>query len=595
MGVVHLGLDEEGRAVAVKVLRPHLAADPQARARLAREADTLRLVRSPRVAEVLDTDPDADPPYIVTEYVAAPPLDEHVADVGPLRGRDLVRLGLGLGEALSAIHRAGVVHRDLKPANVLVDEGEPVVIDFGIAQIADDVRLTSTGLVMGTPGYLSPEVIDGAPVSVVGDWWGWAATMVFAATGRPPFGTGPLDAVLSRVHRGAPDVAGVPEPFAGLLVAALAPDPDDRPTPRALREALHEALGPGAGRAPELAPTTAVDLREPEPAPAAGAAASAGVTALVGPHPAATAGAAATRADADATAVHPVPVAAAPAPAALTTPVTRPAPERHLLPPADPWSELPVTAAVPERAVVPAGTVRPPQRDDGWQHAERLAPREDRGGGSVRAGDLVAAGDGPPDAPAPRGPSPGALLGLLLLAIAAVAAVAPVWVAVVLAVGSVLARTLERSTAALERRRLAHGARGSDAAVAALSAPGHLLAAAGVSAPALLLPLLMGVSAGALAGWALGPPSTAAPGLSLALAVGALSAVLTAWWGPAGGSLRGGTRQLVRAVARGPRSGAVLAAVLALVIAAAVVVVGSGGQPDWSPLPGPPLGLGAGP
>ncbi|CAA9392549.1 MAG: putative serine/threonine protein kinase, partial [uncultured Quadrisphaera sp.] len=243
MGVVHLALDEQGRAVAVKVLRPHLAADPQARARLAREADTLRLVRSPRVAEVLDTDPDAEPPYIVTEYVAAPPLDEHVADVGPLRGRDLVRLGLGLGEALSAIHRAGVVHRDLKPANVLVDEGEPVVIDFGIAQITDDVRLTSTGLVMGTPGYLSPEVIDGAPVSVVGDWWGWAATMVFAATGRPPFGTGPLDAVLTRVHRGAPDVAGVPEPFAGLLVAALAPDAAGRPAPRALREELQAEIG----------------------------------------------------------------------------------------------------------------------------------------------------------------------------------------------------------------------------------------------------------------------------------------------------------------------------------------------------------------
>ena len=192
MGVVHLGLDSRGRRVAVKVLRPHVAADPHARERLAREVSTLQRVRSPRVAEVLDADTTGDLPFVVTRYVPAPPLDDHVRLAGPLLGSALARLGDGLGEALAAIHAAGVVHRDLKPGNVLMLDGDPVVIDFGIAHVADEVRLTSTGLVMGTPGYLSPEVLDGDPVTQATDWWGWAATMAFASTGRAPFGRGPL-------------------------------------------------------------------------------------------------------------------------------------------------------------------------------------------------------------------------------------------------------------------------------------------------------------------------------------------------------------------------------------------------------------------
>ncbi len=156
MGVVHLALDPTGRAVAIKVLRPHIAHDREARTRLAREVQTLARVQDARVAAVLDADTDGDRPYIVTRYVPGPPLDQVVADTGPLRGDALLRLGRGLSDALTAIHRAGVVHRDLKPANVLLLDGDPVVIDFGIAHVADDIRLTMTGLVMGTPGYLSP-------------------------------------------------------------------------------------------------------------------------------------------------------------------------------------------------------------------------------------------------------------------------------------------------------------------------------------------------------------------------------------------------------------------------------------------------------
>jgi serine/threonine protein kinase len=229
MGVVHLALDAHGRAVAIKVLRPHVAYDPEARWRLEREVDTLARIRSTRVAAVVDSDITGDRPYLVTRYVAGPSLDDVVTDEGPLSPDELVRLGRGLVEALEAIHAVGVVHRDLKPGNVLLEDGEPVVIDFGIAHIADDVRLTSSGLVMGTPGYLSPEVIGGSPVTQATDWWGWAATLAFAASGRPPFGRGPMDVVLGRVSRGETDLTGVDQRLSPLLAAALSPDPARRP------------------------------------------------------------------------------------------------------------------------------------------------------------------------------------------------------------------------------------------------------------------------------------------------------------------------------------------------------------------------------
>jgi predicted Ser/Thr protein kinase len=229
MGVVHLALDPAGRAVAIKVLRPHIAHDEQARRRLAREVDTLSRVRDPRVAAVLDADVDGPRPYVVTEYVPGPPLDEVVESDGPLRGEALLQLARGLLSALCAIHAAGVVHRDLKPGNVLMVDGEPVVIDFGIAHVADDVRLTSTGLVMGTPGYLSPEVVEGASVTEATDWWGWAATLAFAASGDAPFGRGPMSAVLDRVGRGQADLSEVDPRLAPLLDAALSPDPAERP------------------------------------------------------------------------------------------------------------------------------------------------------------------------------------------------------------------------------------------------------------------------------------------------------------------------------------------------------------------------------
>ena len=255
MGVVHLALAESGRAVAIKVLREHIAHDLEARSRLAREVKTLARVQDVRVAAVLDADTEGPRPYIVTRYVPGPALDRVVSDTGPLQGEALLRLGRGLSDALHAIHSAGVIHRDLKPANVLLLDGDPVVIDFGIAHVADDIRLTMTGLVMGTPGYLSPEVVEGASVTEATDWWGWAATLAFAASGAAPFGRGPMDVVLDRVRRGQADLSGVDPRLAPLLQAALSPRAEVRPH----ADEIVDALDRYAGGAPATVAVPVVD------------------------------------------------------------------------------------------------------------------------------------------------------------------------------------------------------------------------------------------------------------------------------------------------------------------------------------------------
>src|ERR1019366_8536306 len=243
MGVVYLARDPEQRSVAIKILRPAVAGDPNARRRLAREVETMRRVRSPFVAEVLDTDVTCETPYIVTRYVPGRTLDEVVTQEGPLSGARLIRVAAGLADALAAIHAAGVVHRDLKPGNVMLMNGDPVVIDFGIAQALDSTRLTMTGMFMGTPGYLSPEVIEGQQSSRASDVHAWGATVAFAATGRPPFGSGSYETIFYRIVNGSPDLTGVAGPMLPLLRAALGREPSRRPSAEQLGAAA-AALDP---------------------------------------------------------------------------------------------------------------------------------------------------------------------------------------------------------------------------------------------------------------------------------------------------------------------------------------------------------------
>src|SRR5215469_15759633 len=229
MGVVYLASDPDDQPVAIKVLRQGIAAEETARRRLAHEVTTMRRVNSPHVAQVIDADVNGNPPYIVTRYVPGKTLDDLVADKGAVQGEQLASLAQGLASALAAVHSAGVVHRDLKPGNVMLLDGKPVIIDFGIARAADSTRLTMTGMFMGTPGYLAPEVIEGIPSGSAADIHSWGATLAYAATGRPPFGTGTFEAIFYRIVHGQPDLDGMPVPLVPLVLAALARDPAKRP------------------------------------------------------------------------------------------------------------------------------------------------------------------------------------------------------------------------------------------------------------------------------------------------------------------------------------------------------------------------------
>ncbi|PSK97571.1 protein kinase-like protein [Haloactinopolyspora alba] len=240
MGVVYLAHAPDGRQVSVKTLRPWLVAGADGRRRFEREVATLRRVRGDRVAEVVDADVDRDPPYIVTRYVDGASLTRLVGEHGPMRGDALLRLGAGLLDALRSVHSAGVVHRDVKPANVLMADDGPVLIDFGIAHAAEDTRLTATGFISGTPGYLAPETVLGHGPGAPTDVHGWAATMVFAATGRPPYGQGPDIAVFDRIRRGEHDLSGIEPGLARLLAAALRTEPSHRPGVGQVSAALKE-------------------------------------------------------------------------------------------------------------------------------------------------------------------------------------------------------------------------------------------------------------------------------------------------------------------------------------------------------------------
>ena len=239
MGVVHLARrGADGQRVALKVLRPHIVGDDEARARLAREVSSLSRIRSRWVAEIVDSDPWGPVPFVATRYVPGLSLHDHVHEEGPIFGPDLTWFAACLADGVASVHSVGVLHRDVKPSNVLMEGRTPILIDFGLARVADDPKLTHTGWLLGTPGYLAPEILYGDDATTASDVHSWAATVAYAASGRPPFGRGPSMAIMDRVRRGEHDLSGIPEPLRHLLDEALSPEPHHRPTLTEVRDTL---------------------------------------------------------------------------------------------------------------------------------------------------------------------------------------------------------------------------------------------------------------------------------------------------------------------------------------------------------------------
>ncbi len=229
MGVVYLAETRDGQPVAVKVLRPELADNPEFRTRFGREVTALTRIQGMCTVRVIEADTEAPKPFLVTEYADGPSLSEYVDAHGPLDPQMLYGLATGLAEALTAIHAAGIVHRDLKPSNVLLTPAGPKVIDFGIAQALDTTSLTRTGITVGSAGFMAPEQIMGR-AGTAADIFTWAVTVAFAAGGKAPFGTGASDAIMYRIMHAAPDIGAVPPGLLPLVEAGLAKDPQARPT-----------------------------------------------------------------------------------------------------------------------------------------------------------------------------------------------------------------------------------------------------------------------------------------------------------------------------------------------------------------------------
>ena len=249
MGVVYLGTARDGRFVAVKVLRPDLADDPEFRDRFGREVANLTRVQGVCTVRVIEAETDSAFPFMATEYVPGPSLSEYIAAYGPPGPDMMYGLATGLAEALTVIHAAGIVHRDLKPSNVILGHDGPKVIDFGIAQALDATSVTRTGMMVGSAGFMAPEQVTGRP-GPPADVFAWAVTLAYAASGQMPFGTGSADAVLYRILHAEPDTAAVPELLRPLVLASLAKDPQRRPRADELLARLTNQ--PRAGRDSEF-------------------------------------------------------------------------------------------------------------------------------------------------------------------------------------------------------------------------------------------------------------------------------------------------------------------------------------------------------
>lgn len=525
MGVVHLALAPDGRRVALKVLRPHIVGDDEARERLAREVASLRLVKSPRIAEVLDADPWGETPFVATRYVPGFSLHQHIGEEGQIRGDDLRWFATGLMEAVIAVHGVGVLHRDIKPSNVLLEGRSPVLIDFGLARLAEDPRITHTGWLLGTPGYLAPEILYGDDATTASDVHSWAATVVFAAAGEPPFGTGPAMAIMDRVRRGEHRLSAVPADLLPLIERCLSPDPADRPTSD---EALVSLGSTRPSRVQDdfTMPFAVAGFVDDDPTDVLGTDARTGV---------------------------------------VGDPAT--VPQTWARPPST--RSLPAAISQGQSVAQPARSVAQPARSPYMQPPPPMDPRHQQGE-SWR--------------PSPSGPAK-LRRGCLLLGIGALVTVGFAWAPYVslllIAVAALGIRTVSWTTEAARDRKCLRGRdRWYDGPLTALTMPWYLVVAAGGT----LLLLLWSVALAFIVGLAyLLFRLPLVPGLLL---MGAVLAV-SLWWGPGSRRLRTPTRLVLARSTRRAWLGWVSFGVLGLVIASCAYGLLSSGV-DWNPQPGPP-------
>src|ERR1700689_1647977 len=250
MGRVYLGFSPGGRAVAIKVVHPELARDPEFLRRFRQEVASARLVSGMYTAPVVGSGVDDDPPWLATAYGPGPPLADGGNLPGPLAEAAVWRLAAGLADALRAVHGCGLVHRDLKPGNVLLAADGPHVIDFGISRAFEGTQLTSAGMVVGTPGYMSPEQAEGQQAGPPSDVFSLGCVLAYAATGNAPFGGGSAASILYRVVTAEPDLGGIPAGLGQVIAACLVKNPAERiglaqlgPMIAALGPAMSATLG----------------------------------------------------------------------------------------------------------------------------------------------------------------------------------------------------------------------------------------------------------------------------------------------------------------------------------------------------------------
>jgi hypothetical protein len=625
MGTVYRAVDDGGNDVALKLLHPD-PADSTARPRLMREVAALQRLHHPAVAAVLDAETDSADAFLVTEFVEGTDLERLVTEQGAFGPTELLALADGLRAALRAIHSAGVVHRDLKPANVVMTVDGPVLIDFGLAQGEADPRLTSAGMVAGTPGYIAPELLDGDDPAESADWWGWAASLVFAATGRPPFGRGRATTVIARARAGKPDLTGLREPTRTALRGALAADKAERTAPDDVvvalttaateRDRLPSGAGDDDGETTLLAGADAVGTTMLKGADAVGTRAMAGGLAGTATAPAALAPTAVASASIAPAGIAPAAFAAAAGGAAAAALASNGRSPASLVPSHDGHTRMVATGRAPD-AVAPYPTVIDVRTDSavlpdsipvGGGYEETDEDWGDEGDDDPQfqavewIEDDLDASSGPPTGEIGyvRPSVPGRWVSQIALA-ALVVVCGARWPGMTLEVVLaffVAARAYGSTVEAMHGRREKHGVRRSDPWVTLATTPWHVIRAVIGIIPSLLI---SAVSVAIVVGigwwlvgkgrWAIGDnvPGQEFTGTTASWLIGSvvLLAVLLLWFGPASRMTRVGTRRLLEAISP-RRLGALLLVLVILAFAWAVTTrVLHGGPLDWKPLPVP--------